>query len=129
MKENDYKPKFKTAAEVLKSLLEGQSGDAVSDNFLRWKLWLNWADVVGPTLSEQCEPVSFHHGLLWIWVKNSVWMQQMTFMSAHIKSAIDQKYRKGYVKEIRFTLDRKWTPARTDENFTGQVSKFVSYKK
>jgi len=128
MKENDFKPKFKTAAEVLKSLLDGQGNSnisgAVSDNFLRWKLWLNWKDVVGPTLSEQCEPVSYHRGLLWIWVKNSVWMQQMTFMSTHIKSAIDQNYKNGYVKEIRFTLDRRWTPARDDQQFAAQVSKF-----
>ncbi len=129
MKENDFKPKFNTAAEVLESLLEGRTGEAVSDNFLRWKLWLSWKDVVGPTVAEHCEPVSFNRGTLWIWVENSVWLQQMTFMSRHIKSAIDQKFRRGFVQEIRFTLDRRSVPNKSNENFREDVRKFINKQK
>ncbi len=128
MKENDFKPKFQTAAEVLKSLLDTKKGGPVSDNFMRWKLWLNWSDVVGATIAQNCEPVSYHNGTLWLWVKNSVWMQQISFMVEPIKNTINQKYQKDYVKEVRLTLDRRTVPQRTDQTFVSNVKKIVQEK-
>ena len=125
MRENDYKSKFNTAAEVLKSLLDTKKGGAVSENFMRWKLWLNWSDVVGKTMSENCEPIAYHDGTLWLWVKNSVWMQQISFMLEPIKNTINEKYKRGYVKEVRLTLDRRTVPSRSDENFADSVKKMV----
>ena len=125
MRESDYKPKFQTAAEVLKSLLDTKKGGPVSDNFMRWKLWLNWSDVVGATIAQNCEPVSYHNGTLWLWVKNSVWMQQISFMVEPIKNTINQKYQKDYVKEVRLTLDRRTVPQRSDQSFAENVKKIV----
>jgi hypothetical protein len=48
--ENDFKTKFKTGAEVLHKLLEDKAGP-VSDQYLRWKLWLSWKEIVGATVS------------------------------------------------------------------------------
>ena len=125
MKENDYKSKFNSAAEVLKSLLDSKKGGAVSENFMRWKLWLNWSDVVGKTMSDNCEPIAYHEGTLWLWVRNSVWMQQISFMLEPIKNTINEKYKKGYVKEVRLTLDRRTVPSRNDENFADSVKKMI----
>ena len=52
----------------------------------------------------------------------------MTFMSDSIKNVIDQKFRKGYVREIRFTLDRKELPGRDDMSFQKNVKKFTAGK-
>ncbi len=129
MRDNDFKTKFKSSAEVLKSLFDDKrKGGAVSDQFLRWKLWMTWTELVGPSIAEYTEPVSYRDGVLWLWVKNSTWMQQMTFMSDTIKNVIDQKFRKGYVKEIRFTLDRRSLPGREDETFQKSVKKFTDGK-
>lgn len=125
MKENDFKSKFKTSAEVLKSLFEEKAGGPVSEQFLRWKLWMNWADVVGQTTAEHTEPVAYHNGVLWLWVKNSSWMQQMTFLSETIKNTINQKFKNNFVKEIRYTLDRKNTPRQDNVDFKKNVKKFV----
>ena len=122
--DQDYKTKFQTGAEVLQKLLEGRSG-LVSDQFLRWKLWLNWKEIVGSTVSENAEPTAYHQGVLWLCVRNSVWMQQMTFMLEPIKKSINQKFKENFVKEIRLTLDRKATPDRTDEDFKKNLKKFV----
>lgn len=124
MRENDFKSKFKTSAEVLKSLFEEKEGGPVSEQFMRWKLWLNWKDIVGPTTAEYTEPVSYHNGVLWLWVKNSTWMQQMTFMSETIKNTVNQKYKKGFVTEIRYTLDRKNIP-KENSDFKANVKKFI----
>lgn len=122
--EHDFKSKFNTGAEVLHKLLEDKAGP-VSDQYLRWKLWLNWKDVVGATVAENAEPVSYRQGVLWLWVRNSVWMQQMTFMLEPIKSSINQKFKSDFVKEVRLTLDRKLTPQSNDENFKKNLTKFI----
>lgn len=125
MRDNDFKPKFKSSAEVLKSLFEEKEGGVVSNQFLRWKLWLNWSDIVGPATAEYAEPVAYNNGVLWLWVKNSAWMQHMTFMTETLKNTINQKYRKNFVSEIRFTLDRKTIPTRDNQEFVKNVTKFV----
>lgn len=124
MSEQDYRTKFNSSAEVLHKLLEGKTGP-VSDQYLRWKLWLNWKEIVGPTVSEHAEPISYHHGILWLWVKNSVWMQHMTFMLDPIRQSINQKFKEGFVKEVRLTTDRRQTPSVTNEEFKKNLKKFV----
>lgn len=122
--EQDFKTKFKTGAEVLQRLLEDKAGP-VSDQYLRWKLWLNWKEIVGPTVAENAEPISYRYGVLWLHVKNSVWMQQMTFMLEPIKNSVNQKFKEGFVKEVRLTLDRRMTPSTQDENFKNNLRKFI----
>lgn len=122
--EKDFKTKFNTGAEVLHRLLESKAGP-VSDQYLRWKLWLAWKDVVGATVGENTEPVSYRNGVLWLWVKNSVWMQQMSFMTEPIKNSVNQKFKEGFVKEVRLTLDRRLTPSANDQEFQKNLKKFV----
>lgn len=122
--EQDFKTKFKTGAEVLQKLLEDKAGP-VSDQYLRWKLWLNWKEVVGPTVSDNAEPISYHRGVLWLCVRNSVWMQQMVFMLEPIKQAVNQKFKEGFVSEVRLTLDRRLTPKSSDEEFKKNLKKFI----
>ena len=122
-KEKDFKVKFKSGAEVLQSLFESQKGP-VSDQFLRWKLWLSWTEVVGPTIAEISEPVSYHHGTLWLWTKNSVQMQHLTFMLDGIKAAVNSKFHANFVKDVRLTLDRKTIP-RQDQGFVQDVKRWV----
>jgi predicted nucleic acid-binding Zn ribbon protein len=124
MSENDFKTKFNTGAEVLQKLLEGKAGP-VSDQYLRWKLWLNWKDIVGPTVSSHSEPISYRNGLLWLCVENSVWMQQMGFMTDTIKQTINQKFRPNFVREIRYTTDRRQVPSMEDDQFRDNVKKFL----
>ena len=122
--ERDHKTKFNTGAEVLQKLLSDKAGP-VSDQYLRWKLWLSWKEVVGKTVSENAEPIAYHQGVLWLCVRNSVWMQQMMFMLEPIKTSVNQKFKAGFVKEVRLTLDRKLTPHQSDEDFKKNLKKFI----
>jgi predicted nucleic acid-binding Zn ribbon protein len=129
-KERDHRSKFKSSAEVLQNLLSGKemsrgSNSHMADQFSRWKLWMNWSDVVGPTTAECCEPVAFHQGVLWLWVKNSTWLTQLNFMSETIKNTINLKYASGMVKEIRLTTDRKNVPQKSDIDFKNNLQKFI----
>lgn len=100
---------LESAADVLQSLLfEGKS--PLAEQFIRWRLWRKWPDVVGPTISAQTIPVSMKDGVLYIWVKNSVWMQQLIFLAKPVREKINKHLGTHQVRQIRFTLDRKEVP-------------------
>jgi predicted nucleic acid-binding Zn ribbon protein len=118
------KGKLSIGSEVLQSLFENGKSP-LSDQFLRWKLWAKWEEVVGPTISKNAEPVGFQRGVLIVWVKNSTWMQQMIFMKDHMREAINQKFNNNFVKYIRFTLDRRDVPSSSQNEFRDMIKKIV----
>lgn len=127
MREPDYKPKFKVTSEVLQRLFENGKSP-LSQQFIRWKLWANWAQFVGPSLAEYTEPVGFAYGTLHIWVKNSVWMHQTIFVKDQIIDSVNKKLNMKFVKNIRFTLDRHAVPAESapQEGLRENLKKFSS---
>ena len=101
--------KFASAGDVLQSLfLEGKS--PLAAEFGRWRLWRKWGEIVGPTISAQSEPVGMRDGVLYVWVKNSSWMQQLIFLAKPIKEKVNAYLGPGKVKMVRFTLDRREVP-------------------
>ena len=111
MDQNNPKKKGKLtgASDVLQSLFENGKSP-LSDQFLRWKLWARWGEIVGPTVAKNAEPVGLQRGMLIVWVRHSAWMQQMIFMKDHIKNAINTKFEHDMVKHIKFTTDRREVP-------------------
>ena len=99
-----------TSSDVLQALFEGGQS-TLSDQFLRWRLWKNWVQYVGPTIGGASEPVGYKKGTLYVWVKNSTWMQQVIFMLEPMRQSINSKMQKEFVKSIQLTLDRKQVPA------------------
>jgi len=100
------KRQLESAVDVLQGLLQNGKSP-ISDQFLRWKLWNSWAEVVGPTIAKNCEPVGYNHRILYIWAKSSVWMQQLVFMSVPIRDKVNEYVGSNWVRQVRFTLDHK----------------------
>jgi predicted nucleic acid-binding Zn ribbon protein len=98
-----------SVSDVLQGLLEN-SKLPISEQFTRWKLWRKWEEVVGPTLAPHTLPVSFQRGTLYIWVKSSAWMQQLSFAAVPLKAKINEYLGREYVRFIRFTLDKHSVP-------------------
>lgn len=124
MSEQDFRRKFKGSAEVLQSLFEN-GHHSISEQFLRWKLWMKWREIMGAGIADNSEPVGYQRGTLYLWVKSAAWMQQMHFMKQQMKDVIAKKFHPTFVRDIRFTLDRREVPNFNDEEFKSQVSKFV----
>lgn len=124
MSEYDPKQKFKTSSNVLMSLFESGKSP-LSEQFLRWKLWMKWREVVGDSIADHSEPVGLQNGMLYVWVKSSVWMQQMFFMKSQIKNSIHNKFKKGFIKDIRFTLDRRAVPQQNMTELKNQIQKLI----
>ncbi len=118
------KGKLSNGSEVLQSLFENGKSP-LSEQFLRWKLWAKWDEVVGATIAKNAEPVGFQRGCLYVWVRNSTWMQQMIFMKDPIKDKINQNFQSNFVRYIRFTLDRHEVPATSDFELKQMISKIA----
>lgn len=95
---------------------------------MRWKLWAKWEEVVGPTIAKNTEPVGFQRGMLYVWVRNSTWMQQMIFLKDPIRDTINQKFESNFVKYIKFTLDRREVPNSNQQDFRDMIQKIVPEK-
>lgn len=126
MRDQDPKSKFSLGSEVLQRLFE--SGNSpLSEQFLRWKLWARWGEFVGPTVAQNTEPVGLNRGVLYLWVKSSSWMQQLTFMKDPIRDTLNKKLGRPMIKNIRFTLDRREVPgeAQAQKDFKNVISKIA----
>lgn len=102
------------ASCLLQSLLQN-SKSPLSDQFLRWKLWRQWPELMGPEFSRHSEPVGYDRGKLIIWVDSSARMQEWTYVVGAIKDKINAHIGKEWVKFIRFTTDRKSVPRQREE--------------
>ena len=114
-KKRDSEPLL--GSEVLQRLFENGK-DPLSEQFLRWKLWRQWEQVAGPLIFKASEPVGYRRGVLYLWVKNSSWMQQLVFLKDPLKDKINRHLGMIYVQNIHLTLDRRSVPgdaeSRTD---------------
>ncbi|HPI39198.1 MAG TPA: DUF721 domain-containing protein [Pseudobdellovibrionaceae bacterium] len=105
LRKKPLKKHFANGSEVLLNLFHGTKSP-LSHQFLKWKLWSQWKQVVGPTISSQTEPLRIYNGKLTIWVKNSTWLHQLNFMKDPIIESIDRRFQSGFVKEVYFTLSK-----------------------
>ena len=96
-------------ANVLQALL-GNGKSPLSDQFLRWRLWRFWPDVVGATIGKSCEPVGYKYGNLTLWVRSSARMQEMRFLHNNIREKVNAYVGREWVKYVTFTLDRRSVP-------------------
>jgi hypothetical protein len=103
------KTELSPASKVLQTVLaNGKS--ALSDQFLRWKIWRFWPRIVGPTLGASCEPVGFERGRLYVWVKSSARMQEIRFFEDTLRTKVNEHVGRKWVTSVRFTLDRRGIP-------------------
>lgn len=115
-----------SASDILQGLLQN-SKTPLSDQFLRWRLWQQWSDVVGPTISSQCRPVGFDNGTLLIWVEHSVYIQQLNFITKELTFKVNDYVGRHWVKRVRFTLDKK--AVLTEEEQRKQLDKILEPNK
>lgn len=105
----DFKSKFQSGAQVLQRLFESGKSP-LSDQFLRWKLWAQWEQIVGKQMASVCEPVGLSRGVLKIWVKNSAWHHQLQFFREEILKKIQSNESYAHMENLVFTLDRRSVP-------------------
>jgi hypothetical protein len=113
------KPKSKkdgvlvAASSVLQTLL-ANSKSPLSDQFVRWKLWRYWDEIVGVNIARVSVPVEVSGGKLLIWVKSSGQMQDMYYVSDAIMEKVNKFLGKKQITSVRYTLEESKVPSRED---------------
>ena len=107
-------PKLKNSVEVLQALFENGKSPLAAP-FMRWKIWKRWPELVGPSIANVSEPVSLRNGILYVWVKNASWMQQLVFMRDQMRQTLNQKLGQNMVQAVQLTLDRRSVPHDSEE--------------
>ena len=102
------KSQLTTSCDVLQVLFENGKSP-ISDQFLRWKLWRKWPEIVG-TISEHSKPVGFDRGTLIVWAENSTWLQHMIFFRDVIKDNVNKFVGRDWVQRVHLTLDARSVP-------------------
>ena len=100
---------LRSASNVLQSLLQN-SKFPLSEQFKRWRLWKEWAQIVGPNLAMGSEPVDYLQGTLVVWVKSSAHMQEMNYLNESIRNRVNAFFKETWVRDVRFTLKRGESP-------------------
>ena len=109
MKENN-KSHPRSALDVLQGMLD-KGNSPLAQDFKRFRLKLDWESVVGPTIASRCSPVGYANGIVYIWVINSSWMNQLVFARKEFLKKINSYAGKGWAREIRFTQDPRDVPS------------------
>lgn len=123
-KKSSRKGNLNQATDVLEKVLLNNKSP-LSDQFMRWKLWRKWPEVVGPTISAQSMPVGFVNGMLYVWVKNAVWMNEMLFLAAPIRDKVNAFVERSWVQQVRFTLNQHEVP-KSSEDSEMKDSEFIT---
>ena len=91
-------------SDVLQSLLQNGKSP-LAKGFTRWRVWREWGQIVGPELARHTEPVDYKQGILFIWVKSSARMQEVSFLSREIMHKINGFLKRKWVNRLRYTLN------------------------
>lgn len=101
------------SADVLQALLQNRKGP-LTEQFVRWRVWNAWPEVVGAEIAKNTLPVGYLKGTLYIWVKSGPRMQELLFLLDSLRDRINKFAGAHWVKSIRLTLDRKSVPQLED---------------
>ncbi|MBX7230733.1 MAG: DUF721 domain-containing protein [Bdellovibrionales bacterium] len=101
--------KLTPVSNILQSLLSrGQS--PLSDQFLRWRVWNSWSEIVGSRVCQYSVPVGFHHGILIVWVKTSAHLHDLSFALDLIRTKVNHHVGFDWIHSVRLTVDKKDVP-------------------
>ncbi len=88
------------AADVLARLLD-QHG--IARELREHRILARWRDIVGESLGDRTWPDGLERGILWIRVKNSAWLHQLSFLRDDLVVRLNRELGDPpLVREIRF---------------------------
>ena len=103
---NKRNSRLTSSTEVLQSLLKNGKSP-LGQSFTRWKLWKDWDKIVGQEISNNSKPLHYHQGVLYLWVKSSTRMQEMSFLTKEIRNKVNEYTGHRWVQRVRLTLNKE----------------------
>lgn len=100
------------ASDLVKGLMQNVQ-KPLGVGFLRLKLEVQWAEIVGSRLANITAPAAYQNGVLDVWVAHSTWMQELWFVREEIRAKVNAAIARDggsagdSCHEIRLTLNRR----------------------
>jgi len=91
----------KRALEDLRSIIKNVL-DAydLTDSVTEERIMRNWPSLVGNSISNMCQPVSFHDGELTIKAKDKFWKEELAHRQHDLLNLLDERIERSLVKKI-----------------------------
>lgn len=68
------------------------------------RIWDVWKRVVAEPLASRCCPLEYRHGTLVLGVSSSAWMQQVQFLTATVRDAVNRALGEELVQQVRLRV-------------------------
>jgi hypothetical protein len=68
------------------------------------ELWCVWPEVVGPSVSENCQPVALNNRTLLVHVSSSAWLHQLQFLKREILQGLNASAKAVELEDIVFKI-------------------------
>lgn len=108
-KSKDRDSHLTVASSVLQSILSNVQSP-LADQFIRWKLYRYWNDIVGESIANQAVPVEVHRDRLLIYVSSSTVMHEMHFMANALAQKVNAYLGYPKIKSVKFTVESRRVP-------------------
>lgn len=60
-----------------------------------------WADVVGPAIAAECEPVGERGGVVTVVCRSAVWAQELSFMAPDLVARLNEALGSSRITELK----------------------------
>jgi hypothetical protein len=92
------------AAGVARSLMSRL--DRTGEGFERAKAVTAWRDAAGPEVAAHARGFALREGELLVFVDSSVWANELSALSEHYRTAVNERIGKETVRAVRFTVSK-----------------------
>jgi predicted nucleic acid-binding Zn ribbon protein len=100
----ELKPnRLKPTEEVIEDLLT-RSDTGLGRSFLVYRLSKRWPQVVGKDLGDVSKPVRFEKGTLFVFVKSSAWLQEVTYFKEEILIKLKSLDPQIHIEDVQFLM-------------------------
>ena len=101
---DEREKKLDSVANVLQGLFEN-SKSPLAEGFQRYRLELQWQEVVGTQIGRFSRPVDYNRGLLTIAVNNASLLTELQYFRQDLMTKINTHVGSVWVKKIRFVSE------------------------
>lgn len=75
-----------------------------ASKFRGCRIWSRWEEITSPGIAQHAQPLHLKRDVLTIKVKNSAWMQELSFLRQEMLTKIKKIDPSAKVKELRFEV-------------------------
>ena len=86
---------------VLQDVLKASNIDV---DLQLYRLWEQWADLVGTTIAQNARPAAIKGKLLLVNVSSAPWMQQLQYLKPELMEKLNSAFGREAVEDIRFKI-------------------------